>query len=97
MTENEKPKVFDKPIRDIRKKDIDEAIRMMADNQNQREVNVRIKKPIKIEVSMSDSISTDVFHHYNDPQAEDVFLKISLIFFVLIASSFLVWWAMYHG
>jgi hypothetical protein len=96
MTEPE-PTMFKKPIRDIRKKDVDEAIRMMADNQRDTNVNVRIKKPVKVEVSMSDSISTDVFVHRDDPEIEDTMLKISLVCLALVSASFLIWWAMHHG
>jgi hypothetical protein len=88
--------ILKKPIRDIRKKDVDEAIRMIADNQKDTNVNVRVRKPVKLEVSM-DTVSADIFHHRDDPEIEDTALKIALMFLALVASAFLIWWAMNHG
>ena len=82
------PEMFKKPIRDIRQKDVDEAIRMLAEAQESKEVAVKIKKPVKVDVDMG-IVDVHVYHHGEN---DDTFMKMCVGLLAFTGAAFLVWW-----
>jgi hypothetical protein len=78
---------------DIRKKDVDKAIRFVVDDLN---VGMTVRKPIHTDSNVDVNGSLDVFHHHDDQPFEDVFLKIALSMLALLGIVFIIYWMVRH-
>jgi hypothetical protein len=72
------------PKKDIQKKDVDNAIRMITEEQV--EIAMRIKKPVKVEMDLTD------VHIYHHTENDEFLFKYSMAVLALVTSIFLLWW-----
>ena len=69
---------------DIKKRDVDAAIRMIVEEQ--ADVSMRIKTPVKIDMNLAD------IHIYHHTEFDELFFKGSMAILALTGTAFLIWW-----
>jgi hypothetical protein len=70
---------------DIKKSDVNNAIRLVVEEQ--ADVAMRIKKPVKVNANLDASV-----HVYHHTENDEFFFKVSMAILALSGAAFLIWW-----